>query len=110
MGVFELTAARGGKFKWNLKATNGKVVLTSQLYTGKPAAKNGIASVKKNARHDARYERKKAKNGKSYFVLKSPNDQVIGTSQMYASSSGVSGGIASVKKTAGRAKVQDLTK
>ena len=109
MGLFELSSASGGKFKFNLKAANGRVILTSQVYKTKASAKNGIESVKKNARNDALYERKKATNGKPYFVLKSKNDQVIGKSQMYAGSSDMSNGIASVKKSAGKAKIKDLT-
>jgi uncharacterized protein YegP (UPF0339 family) len=109
MGMFELSKAAGGKFKFNLKAANGRVVLTSQTYATKAAAKNGIESVKKNGRQDARFERKKAKNGKPYFVLTSTNDQVIGKSQMYAGSSGMSNGIASVKKAVVKATIKDLT-
>lgn len=46
---FELKKSKTGKFMFNLKASNGQVILTSQMYATKAAAQNGIASVKKNA-------------------------------------------------------------
>ena len=54
VGKFELKPAKGGKFMFNLKATNGQVILTSETYETKKAAEKGIASVRKsaaNARH-----------------------------------------------------------
>ena len=38
-----------GKFHFNLIATNGQVIATSEAYESKQAALNGIESVKKNA-------------------------------------------------------------
>ncbi len=75
----------------------------------KPAALNGIDSVKKNAANDARYERKKSVKGESYFVLTATNGQTIGKSEMYSRSSGMEDGIASVKKNAPDAQVADST-
>ncbi|RPI01305.1 MAG: DUF1508 domain-containing protein [Calditrichaeota bacterium] len=109
MAKFEMTKTSNGMFKFNLKASNGQVILTSETYKDKTGAKNGIDSVKKNAVDDARFERKTAKNGQSYFVLKASNGQVIGQSEMYASTSGMENGIASVKKNAVEADVVDLT-
>ena len=48
-GKFELKKARNGKFHFNLKATNGQIIATSEMYETKKAALNGIASVAKNA-------------------------------------------------------------
>jgi uncharacterized protein YegP (UPF0339 family) len=38
-----------GKFHFNLLATNGQVIATSESYESKAAALKGIESVKKNA-------------------------------------------------------------
>ena len=46
---FELYKDRSGKFRFRLKATNGQVIAASAAYTTKAAAKNGIASIQKNA-------------------------------------------------------------
>ena len=90
-----------GAFRFNLRAGNNQTILTSQSYAAKKSALNGIESVKKNGVDDARFERKVARNGDPYFVLKASNGQVIGTSEMYKSNSSMENGIASVKKNAG---------
>ena len=91
---FVISKAKDGQFFFNLKASNGEIILTSEMYKAKPSAKNGIESVKKCAGEDGQYERKAAKNGKEYFVLKAKNHQVIGQSQMYASARSRDNGIA----------------
>ena len=107
---FEIKKSTDGKqFLFHLKAANGQVVLASELYDAKKSAEKGIASVKKNAANDKRYERKTAKNGEPYFVLKAMNGEIIGTSEMYSSARSVEKGIASVKKNAPEAKVVDLS-
>ncbi len=46
---FELWTDKGGQYRFNLKATNGQVIATSEGYSSKASAKAGIESVKKNA-------------------------------------------------------------
>ncbi len=46
---FVLSKDKAGKFRFNLVASNGLVVATSQAYSTKTAATNGINSVRKNA-------------------------------------------------------------
>lgn len=108
MGKFEVKTDNSGEFRFNLKAANGQVILSSEGYTTKAACENGIESVKKNSQDDARFERKTAKNGKHYFNLKATNGQVIGSSQMYADESGMENGIVSVKKNAPDAPVEEV--
>ena len=48
-GKFVLKKGSSGKFHFNLLATNGQVIATSEAYESKQAALNGIESVKKNA-------------------------------------------------------------
>lgn len=100
MGKFEIKKAKNDQYHFSLKAGNGQIILTSEMYTTRAACDNGIESVKKNAENDDRYERKEAKNGKSHFNLKAGNHQIIGSSQMYADTSGMENGIESVKKNA----------
>ena len=105
MGKFVITTRKNGEFQFNLKATNGQVILSSEGYTTMAACKNGIESVKRNAPEDARYERKESANGKFYFNLKATNGQVIGSSQMYQSEDSRDNGIESVKRNAPDAEV-----
>ena len=48
-GTFELWVDKGGDYRFNLKATNGQVIATSQGYASKASALKGIESVKTNA-------------------------------------------------------------
>ena len=48
-GKFELWTDKGGDWRFNLKASNGQVIATSQGYSSKASALNGIESVKTNA-------------------------------------------------------------
>ena len=105
MGKFVITLRKNGEFQFNLKATNGQVILTSEGYNTKAACLNGVESVKKNAANPDRFEVKVAKNGKPYFNLKASNGQVIGASQMYSSEVTMKNGIASVAKNAPDAPV-----
>lgn len=106
--MFELKNKEGSNYHFTLKAKNGQVILSSEVYSSKAAAENGISSVKKNAPEDARYERKTAKNGKFFFNLKAGNGQVIGSSQMYTSESGMENGINSVKENAPKADTNEV--
>jgi uncharacterized protein YegP (UPF0339 family) len=108
-GYFELKSATSGKFSFNLKAANHQVILTSEMYSSRPAAAAGVESVRRNAPDDVRYERKVAKDGSPYFLLTATNGQTIGTSEMYSSASAMENGVASVKANAPSATVKDLT-
>ncbi len=104
MGKFVVRQTPTG-IKFDLKAGNGQVILTSEVYTTKSACENGIESVKKNSQDDARFERLESKNEKPYFNLKATNGQVIGTSELYESETARDNGIESVKKNAPDAEV-----
>jgi uncharacterized protein YegP (UPF0339 family) len=84
------------------------VILTSQQYKEKSSAQNGIESVKKNAGNDANFTRNTSSSNQPYFVLKASNGQVIGTSEMYSSTSAMENGISSVKKNAPNAPIDDI--
>ena len=109
MGKFDIKKDKAGKFRCNLKAGNHQVILSSQGYKTKSACENGIESVSKNAKDDKMFERKKAKDGSPFFSLKATNGQVIGSSEMYSGTSAMSKGIASIKKNAPKATIQDLS-
>lgn len=100
MGKFVVSIRKNGEFQFNLQASNGQTILSSEGYSSKTACLNGVESVRKNAPDDARYQRKTTTNGKHHFNLTSTNGQVIGSSQTYDSQSGMENGIASVKSNA----------
>lgn len=103
MGKFVIRQTPTG-IKFDLKAGNGQVILTSEVYTTKAACENGIESVKKNSQDEARFEKLVSKNDKPYFNLKATNGQVIGTSELYESVAARDNGIESVMKNAADAE------
>jgi len=98
VGKFVISKAKNDENYFNLRATNGQTLLTSQVYTSESACFNGIESVRSNCSDDSKFERKLSVNNKPYFVLKAANGQVIGNSVMYESEAGMEIGIESVKK------------
>lgn len=108
-GKFELKKAKDGQFMFNLKATNGQVILTSELYKTKASAENGIESVRKNSAREGSFETRKNSKGEPYFILKATNGQEVGRSEYYSSNAAMENGIASVKKNAPDSKVDDVT-
>ncbi|MEQ1762535.1 MAG: YegP family protein [Pyrinomonadaceae bacterium] len=106
-GKFEIKTGKTGKFSFNLKASNGQVILSSESYDSRKGAEGGIASVQKNAGNDARFERKTAKDGSAFFVLKASNGEPIGKSEMYKTKASMESGIKSVGKNAQDAPITD---
>ncbi|HAF27882.1 MAG TPA: hypothetical protein DCG75_02440 [Bacteroidales bacterium] len=109
MGKFEITKRKDENFMFNLKASNGEIILTSQGYTAKSACQNGIESVKTNSVDKKMFIKETASDGSHYFNLTAANTQVIGTSQMYTSTQGRDNGIDSVKENAPKAEISDLS-
>jgi len=105
MAKFEINTDKRDEFRFNLKAGNGQTILASEGYKAKTSCLNGIESVRKNSQDDSKFERLKSKSGQPYFNLKATNGQIIGTSEMYSSDSGMENGIESVKKNAPGAEV-----
>ena len=112
-GKFIITTAKNGEFTFNLKASNGEVILTaSETYTTMDACKNGINSVKKNALSQVedqtrgqsathpKYELYQDKAGEYRFRLKATNGQNIGKSEGYKAKASAKKGIASVGRNA----------
>jgi len=108
-GKFEITKSKNGKFLFNLKAGNGQVILTSQMYDSLDGATQGIASCKTNSAKDERFERAQSSTDQPYFNLKADNGQVIGRSEMYTSVAARDNGIVSVKSNAPSADIKDLS-
>ncbi|MBQ2826925.1 MAG: YegP family protein [Clostridia bacterium] len=117
MGKFVLKETATG-FKFDLKAGNGEVIATSEVYSTKAACENGIESVKKNCvgeiedqtaetvaevKHP-KFELYADKAGEFRFRLKAKNGEVIATSEGYKTKASCLNGIESVKKNAPEAE------
>jgi len=119
MGKFVVRAVASG-IKFDLKATNGQVILTSEVYKAKASCLKGIASVAKNApiakvedqtvegfaaATNPKFEMYEDKAGEFRFRLKARNGQVIATSEGYKTKAACENGIASVAKNAPEAEI-----
>lgn len=120
MGKFVVKKTNTG-VKFDLKAGNGEVVATSEVYNSDATCQNGIESVKKNAPIAAvedqtvegyavekhpKFEIYTDKAGEFRFRLKATNGQVIATSEGYKAIASCKNGIESVKKNAPDAAVE----
>ena len=108
-GYYQIKTTEGGKTHFTLHAGNHEVILSSQLYAEKSGAENGIEATRANGTHDACYERKLSAKGEPYFLLKAPNGQIVGTSEMYGSEASRDNGIRSVMTNCESTIVKDLT-
>ena len=121
MGKFVVKETKTG-IKFDLKAGNGQVIATSEVYNSDAACKNGIESVKKNApiapvedqtvdgfaaEKCPKFEVYKDKAGEFRFRLKAKNGEIIAVSEGYTTKPSCENGIASVKKNAPDAEVTE---
>lgn len=98
------------QFCFSLKAGgNAEIILTSERYSRKSSALEGIAAIRANASSDARYEHRTSVAGQPYFVLKARNGEILATSEMYSSAAARDGGVEAVKRNAVSAIVSDET-
>ena len=119
MGKFVIRKTNTG-IKFDLKASNGEVIATSEVYSSPAACKKGIASVQKNAPIAAvenqtvegfavekhpKFEVYADKAGEFRFRLKALNGQVIAVSEGYKAMASCMNGIESVKKNAVDVKI-----
>ena len=120
MGKFVIRETKTG-IKFDLKAGNGEVIATSEVYASEAACRNGVASVQKNAPVAAvenqtvegyavekhpKFEVYADKAGEFRFRLKATNGQIIAVSEGYKAMASCLNGIESVKKNAVDAPVE----
>jgi hypothetical protein len=105
-GYYEIKT-NGTTFSFVLKAGNHEVILSSQSYTTRTSAMNGIASVQTHCAAAGNFDRREASNGSPYFVLKASNGQIIGNSEMYSSAGAMENGITSVQKNGPSTEIRE---
>ena len=119
MGKFVIRNTNTG-VKFDLKARNGEVIATSEVYTTERSCRNGIASVQKNAPVAAvenqtvegyatekhpKFVVYQDKAGEFRFRLKATNGEIIAVSEGYTALASCLNGIESVKKNAVDAEI-----
>lgn len=119
MGKFVVKEAKSG-FKFDLKAGNGEVIASSQVYSAEASCLKGIESVRNacvgeiedqtvegfaEVKHP-KFEIYTDKGGEFRFRLKARNGEIVATSEGYKTKPSCLNGIESVKKNAPEAKVE----
>lgn len=119
MGKFVIKQAKTGPM-FNLKAGNGEIIATSEIYSSKSACTAGIESVMKNAPDakledqtekdfreltNPKFELYQSKNGEFRFRLKAQNGKIICTGEGYTTKDACKRGIESVRKNAANSKI-----
>jgi uncharacterized protein YegP (UPF0339 family) len=119
MGKFAIKTVKTG-VKFNLKANNGEIIATSEIYNSDAACKNGIESVRKNApiapiedqtvegfaaEKHPKFEVYLDKAGEYRFRLKARNGEIIAVGEGYKAKASCLNGIESIKKNAPDAQV-----
>ncbi|MGI6160462.1 MAG: YegP family protein [Christensenellales bacterium] len=122
MGKFVIKETKTG-IKFDLKASNGEIIATSEVYNSEAACKKGIESVRKNApianledqtvegfeqQKNPKFELYMDKAGEVRFRLKARNGEIIAVSEGYKMKSSAKNGIESVKKNAPDAEVEKV--
>ena len=115
MGKFVINKTKNDGFKFNLKAGNGEIIATSEVYSTESACENGIESVRKNAVEgkledqtvenfekatNPKFEVYKDKAGEFRFRLKARNGEIIVTGEGYKAKASCLKGIESIRKNA----------
>ena len=118
MGKFVVKEVPSG-FKFDLKAGNGEIIATSEIYSSEKACLNGVESVRKNSaceiedqtaegfetKKNPKFEMYTDKKGEFRFRLKARNGEIIAASEGYVKKDSCKNGIESVKKNAPEAPV-----
>ncbi len=118
MGKFVVKKVPTG-IKFVLKATNGQVILDSEVYGAEPGVLKGIESVRRccegavedqtvenfEVKTNPKYELYLDKGGEYRFRLKAKNGLIIGTSEGYKTWDSCMNGIESVKANAPEAEL-----
>ena len=114
MGKFVIKQTKSG-VKFDLKATNGEVIATSEVYSTEASCRKGIASVAKNApianiedqtvdgfevQKHPKFEIYTDKAGEFRFRLKATNGQIIAVGEGYKAKASCLNGIESIRRNA----------
>jgi uncharacterized protein len=109
MGKILIKKQSNNTFRFTMKAGNGQTILTGEPCRTKEECLKDIEALRTRATDQHSFEFKRSFNQKHYFNVLDTDGAVIGSSEMYESSSGRDVGIGLVKVNAPVAVVEDLT-
>lgn len=119
MGNFVMKTTKTG-FVFNLKASNGEIIASSQVYSTEAACRKGIESVRRNAAvanledqtvegfavaKNPKFEIYTDKAGEFRFRMKARNGQIVATGEGYKKKPSCLNGVDSIRRNAPDAPV-----
>jgi uncharacterized protein len=106
ISAYQVLEAKNGQYYFNLKASNGAVIATSETYVTKSNATRAARTVRGlvrvlggdvvTAKKQERFELFVGENKQHYFRLRAGNGEIVLGSEGYSSKAAASNGIASV--------------
>ena len=119
MGKFVIKTTKAG-FRFNLLATNGQVIATSETYSTEDACRSGIESVRVSClgpiedqtvenfevKTHPKFEVYQDKAGEFRFRLKARNGQIVAVGEGYKQLPSCLNGVDSIKRNAPEATVE----
>ena len=91
-----------------LFASNGEIMLTSEIYTTEDGARKGVATIIK-AVNNGEFVTHRNKNGTFYFKLKSANNRLLCAGEIYKEKSSCLSAVESVKRIAADSPIAEET-
>ena len=122
MGKFVIKETKSG-FKFDLKAGNGEIIASSEVYNALKSAQNGVESVRNNAPianvedqtvegfetvTNPKFEVYTDKAGEFRFRLKAKNGEIIAVGEGYKTKASCLNGIDSIRRNAPEASVEKV--
>ena len=114
MGCYVIRAVKTG-LKFDLRAANGQIILTSEVYSSEAACRRGVESVRRTAASaplldlteegsqsvpNPRFELYLDKSGAHRFRLKARNGKIVAVSEGYCGKANCLKGIESIRANA----------
>lgn len=94
-GKVDLWKSTDGQWRFHVVSGNGRTLMTSEAYTGRTGALNGILSVLDNGVDPAMYQLNKTASGKYNLRLRAANSEIIAFTQAYSTKSSATRAITS---------------
>jgi uncharacterized protein YegP (UPF0339 family) len=107
--IYEIYQDTRGKFRFFLVTGSGEILLKSKAYETRRACWNAVSLVRRNASAADHFERRKAQDGKGYFVLRSDDRESLGESRPYRSPDSLSTAIEVVRDLGPSSPINDLS-
>ncbi len=104
---FELFQDVSGQWRFNVLANNYRVMASSEAYTAKASAEKGVAAVIENASQRASYKVLQARDGQYYFNVVAANNEIIATSETYATKSNAERAVERLARIVTNRKISD---